>query len=115
MENPGNSWHCLEQVSKEGIGVFDFSAETMNKLTAPLAANMGAPVAADLAVPLSGPIPAMPYSAPSANGNSIQVLAAVAKEASEQELRQIFGSVPGLEYCRMLPHQDTGLFEVRIA
>lgn len=111
----------LLQVSQEGIGAFDFSAETMNKLTAPLAADVAAPVAADLAVPLSGPAAAMQPASraihqPGGGGmgasSGVQVFAAVAKDASEQELRQLFSSVPGLEQCRLLPHQQTGMFEV---
>ena len=110
------------QVSQEGIGAFDFSAETMNKLTAPLAADVAAPVAADLAVPLSGPAAVMQPASraiqqPGGGGvggsSGVQVFAAVAKDAGEQELWQLFGSVPGLEQCKLLPHQHTGMFEVR--
>ena len=88
----------------------------MNKLTAPLSADVAAPVTADLGMPLSAPSTALQpfYKAP-APGSGVQVFAAVAKDASEQELGQIFGSVPGLEHCKMLPHQHTGVFEVSTA
>lgn len=101
------------QVSQEGIGAFDFSAETMNKLTAPLSADVGSPIAADLGVPLSTPSPSLQpaYTAPPPR-NGVQVYAAVNKDVREPELRQMFGSVPGLDHCAMLPHQQTGIFEV---
>lgn len=86
----------------------------MNKLTAPLAADVAAPVAADLAVPLSSQA-MQPASRPGQQLGSVsgvQVFAAVAKEASEPELRQLFASVPGFEHFKLLPHQQTGMFEV---
>lgn len=86
----------------------------MNKLTAPLVGDTGAPVTADLGIPLSPPSPAMPACLKNTQtSQAIQVFAGVPKDCTEQELHQLFSSVPGMQTCKMLLHQNSGLFEVR--